>query len=362
MARRSRREIDNWNEFAHGGRTFVRALVPRGLNEDQEYVAAKRLAERYEIKRFFASGGFGLLLVARDVRTETDVLVKTALRYDVGVEARGRDADGFARKVWARRQQLQTERRVMTLLRNRGCDAVPNPNDYVFDRNLSLPGPYVTDDSKKWRFDDEAILSSEPYLVLESIEGRTLEELLEERWPDGMPEARALDVMLQVAGVLRHLHAPWTVGGAAWSLVYQDLKPANVMLGPDDRAYLIDFGGCRVTIGGRPAMEGAHTPGYCPPECTLARMEVGPRADVYSAGCTLYHLLTGTGPLTLLPEVIRSLDEHAVRPEKWDWALLRRKASGPACELVRACLSPSPRDRPADGGGLCEALGRLVSP
>ena len=60
--RRTRREIDNWNEFTHAGRAFVRAIIPRGLNEDQEYVAARRIAERYEIKRFFASGGFGLVL------------------------------------------------------------------------------------------------------------------------------------------------------------------------------------------------------------------------------------------------------------------------------------------------------------
>src|SRR3954447_25337625 len=176
MARRTRREIDNWNEFTDSGRAFVRAIIPRGLNEDQEYVAAKRIADRYEIKRFFASGGFGLLLVARDVRTETDVLVKTTLRYDVAIEAKERDEAGFTRKVWARRQQLQTERRIMTLLRNRGCDAVPNPNDYVFDRNLLLAGPYETEDRRKWKYEDERMIETEPYLVMEMIEGRTVED------------------------------------------------------------------------------------------------------------------------------------------------------------------------------------------
>jgi len=360
MARRTRREIDNWNEFNHSGRAFVRAVIPRGMNEDQEYVAAKRIAERYEIKRFFASGGFGLLLVARDVRTESDVLVKTTLRYDVAIEAKGRDVAGFTRKVWARRQQLQTERRIMTQLRNRGCDAIPNPNDYAFDSNLLLAGPYETEDGKKFRYDDESILASEPYLVLEMIEGRTLEDQLEDRWPDGMDEARALDVMRQVCGVLALLHQPWVVGGATWRLVYQDLKPANVMLGPDERAYLIDMGGCRVTINDRLAMEGAHTPGYCAPECTLAQMSITPRADVYAVGASLYHLLTGTNPLSLLPEVVRSLDDHAVRPEKWDWERLRSKASQPTCELLRACLEPQARDRPADGGELLAAISPAV--
>jgi serine/threonine protein kinase len=360
MARRTRREIENWSEFKDNGRTFVRAVIPRGLNEDQEYTAARRIAERYEIKRFFASGGFGLLLVAKDVRTETDMLVKTTLRYDVAIEARGRDRDGFTRKVWARRQQLQTERRIMVQLRNLGCDSLPNPNDYVFDRNPLLAGPYVTEEGKKWRYDDEGMLATEPYLVLEMLEGRTLEDLLEDRSPQGMEEHYALEVMRQVAGVLRLLHRPWTVAGATWELIYQDLKPANIMLGAHDRAYLIDFGGCRLSINGRLAQEGAHTPGYCPPETTLARMTIAPAADCYTAGSTLYHLLTGQAPLSLLPDVIRSLDEHAVRPENWDWALLGRRASPATCQLIRACLDPLPENRPADGAALHEQINRLL--
>jgi serine/threonine protein kinase len=360
MPRRTRREIESWTEFQENGRTFVRAIIPRGLNEDQEYTAARRIAERYEIKRFFASGGFGLILVGKDVRTETDMLVKTTLRYDVAIEARGRDRDGFTRKVWARRQQLQTERRVMVQLRNLGCDAIPNPNDYVFDRNPLLAGPYTAEDGKKWTYDDEGMLATEPYLVLEMIEGRTLEDLLEDRWPDGMDEKRALEVMRQVAGVLRLLHRPWNIGGAGWRLVYQDLKPANIMLGAHDRAYLIDLGGCRVSINGKLVQEGAHTPGYCPPETTLAQMTITPAADSYAAGSSLYHLLTGVAPLSLLPDVIRSTDEHAVRPERWDWPLLERKASPATCKLIRACLDPAASDRPADGEALYTEINRLL--
>jgi serine/threonine protein kinase len=362
MARRTRREIENWNEFTDQGRTFIRTIIPRGLHEDQEYVAAKRIAERYEVKRFFASGGFGLVLVGKDVRTESDMLLKTTLRYDVALEARGRDRDGFTRKVWARRQQLQTERRIMVLLRNQGCDGIPNPNDYVFDRNLLLAGPYETDQGKKWKYDDPDILDTEPYLVLEMIEGRTLEDLLEDRWPDGMSEDRALRVMQQVCDVLRVLHRPWTVGGASWRLVYQDLKPANIMLGAHDRAYLIDMGGCRLTINDKLALEGAHTPGYCPPELTLSQMSITPRADSYTVGSTLYHLLTGKHPLSLLPDVIRSLDEHAVRPEKWDWGLLQRRAGAATVALVRACLDPVAGNRPAHGEELATALAQLVRP
>ena len=91
--RRTRKEIDSWTEEVFRGRVFVRAIVPRGLNEDLPYTVAQRIAGRYEVKRFFASGGFGLLLTARDLHTDTDVLIKTTLRYDLSHHARFRDRD-----------------------------------------------------------------------------------------------------------------------------------------------------------------------------------------------------------------------------------------------------------------------------
>ena len=87
---------------------FVSATVPKGDNKGLPFTIAKRLAERYEVRKFFASGGCGLLLEGRDLRTETDVLIKTTLRYDGIVEyARCRDEDGFRKKLTDHRKQLQ---------------------------------------------------------------------------------------------------------------------------------------------------------------------------------------------------------------------------------------------------------------
>jgi hypothetical protein len=90
-------------------------------------------------------------------------------------------------------------------------------------------------------------------------------------------------------------------------------------------------------------------------------MTITPRADSYTAGSTLYHMLTGKSPLSLLPDVIRSLDEHAVQPEKWDWKLLERKARRPTVEFIRACLDPLPGNRPAGGEELYTTLTQLVA-
>src|SRR5262249_46242006 len=135
----------------------------------------------------------------------------------------------------------------------------------------------------------------------------------------------------------------------------------NVMLGASDHAYLIDLGGCRLSINDRLVLEGAHTPGYCPPECTMQQMSITPAADSYAVGSTLYHLLTGQAPLELLPKVIRSQDEHAVAPGRWDWPALQKRASPATYRFVRACLEPSARNRPPDGEALVGEINRLLA-
>jgi serine/threonine protein kinase len=361
MGRRTLKEIQDWEEFPHRGRPFVRAKVPKGDNAGQTYTVAKFIADRYEVKRFFASGGCGLLLAGRDRQTETEVLVKTTLRYDCTHCARYRDRDGFARQLKQLRQQLQTERRVLVLLKNQGCNGVPNPNDYVHDWNPKLGEPYPTEDGKKWSYDDKTMLASEPYLILEAIEGDALESLLEREMRQGMEEQRALGIVQQITYVLRLLHRAWTMSnGDRWELVYQDLKPANVLLGAHDYAALVDWGGCRLLVNGRVALAGAFTPGYCPPECGLTGVPLTPAADSYTVGSTLYHLLTGTAPGKFLPPGLAGSATPAVLPDRWDWALLEKKATAATCKLVRACLHANPRDRPPDGAALHEEITRLL--
>src|SRR5690349_12132459 len=113
MARRSAQEARDWETIDFDGREFVRAKVPKGNNAGQTYTIAARLAERYEVRGFFASGGCGLILRGRDLHTETDVLIKTTLDYNLVHEAHGRDIEGMRKRIRDTRRQLQTERRIM---------------------------------------------------------------------------------------------------------------------------------------------------------------------------------------------------------------------------------------------------------
>src|SRR6516162_8059078 len=166
--------------FTWGGRNFIRAEVPHGDNRGRIFTIAQPLAQRYQIVRFFASGGMGLILEGLDLRTGTHVLIKSILHYDVIPYARVRDREGFTNQLRVPRKTLEMERRILVLLRNVGCNAVPHPNDFVYDVNPNLEGPYQTEDGGRWAYDDREMLAAEPYLVMEAITGRPLDAVLQE--------------------------------------------------------------------------------------------------------------------------------------------------------------------------------------
>src|SRR6266542_227761 len=166
--------------FEHDGRTVLRAEVPRGDNRGQSFTIAQPLAGRYRVLRFFASGGMGLLLEGHDLRTGARVLINSILRYDVIPYARVRDREGFTNQLRLPRKTLEMERRILVLLRNAGCNAVPHPNDFVYDANPQLEGPYITEDKKEWAYGDHDMLAAEPYLVVEAVQGQSLAQILEQ--------------------------------------------------------------------------------------------------------------------------------------------------------------------------------------
>ena len=130
-----------------------------------------------------------------------------------------------------------------------------------------------------------------PYIVMEYVEGRTLRDVLQ---TEGrlLPQ-RALEVVADICTALDVAHAA--------GIVHRDIKPANVMLTPRGEVKVMDFGIARAiadtssTMTQTAAVVG--TAAYLSPE--QARGEhVDARSDIYSTGCLLYELVTGTPPFT----------------------------------------------------------------
>ncbi|MDQ7824957.1 MAG: serine/threonine-protein kinase [Candidatus Eremiobacteraeota bacterium] len=123
------------------------------------------------------------------------------------------------------------------------------------------------------------------YLIMEYVEGKTLETLMEEGMP---PLPVVVGWALKVCDILEYLHSL-----SPDPLIFRDLKPSNIMVTSRGRVILIDFGIARFFRAGR--NKDTHilgTPGFSPPE-QYGRSQSDQRSDIYSLGATFHHLLCG---------------------------------------------------------------------
>lgn len=128
------------------------------------------------------------------------------------------------------------------------------------------------------------------YLVMDFIEGETLEEHLVRLRTRKLPIERVLDIGIQLCSVLDYLHTRNP------PIIFRDLKPANVMLTPAGHVYLIDFGIARHFKPGQSRDTTAlGSSGYAAPE-QYGKSQTTARADIYSLGATLHQLITGDDP------------------------------------------------------------------
>lgn len=131
------------------------------------------------------------------------------------------------------------------------------------------------------------------YLVMEFIEGETLEDSLQSTPSGALSLKETLSIGRQLCDVLHYLHTLST------PIIFRDVKPANIMRTSTGRLYLIDFGIARRFVPGRRRDTGAlGSPGYAAPE-QYGLAQTTAQSDIYSLGATLQTLVTGKEPLSL---------------------------------------------------------------
>jgi WD40 repeat protein/tRNA A-37 threonylcarbamoyl transferase component Bud32 len=128
------------------------------------------------------------------------------------------------------------------------------------------------------------------YLVMDFIQGETLEAALD-REPEGrLPLERVLKIGAQLCQVLDYLHTRQP------PIIFRDLKPSNVMLREDGTLFLVDFGIARLFKPGQTKDTVAFgTLGYAAPE-QFGKAQTTPRSDIYALGALLHQMLTGNDP------------------------------------------------------------------
>jgi serine/threonine-protein kinase len=256
-----------------------------------ESLVGETVDTRYELRRLIAHGGMGLVFEAAHKFTRRVVALKLlpeALRSQK--EARGR---------------LLREAHALTAVRHPGFVEV---------------------------LDAGVCASLGPYVVLEMLEGRTLDGILAARRRLSIPEA--VQIGRQVCDALAHAHAR--------GIIHRDLKPSNVFLSRneigDEIVKVIDLGVAAVAQEQLADMDRklttAHevlgTPEYMAPEQLWGRA-IDARTDVYAIGMSLYECLTGDVPYTgHYPDVLVQVSNASAPPNVRD----HRRDVPPALAVV----------------------------
>ena len=144
------------------------------------------------------------------------------------------------------------------------------------------------------------IVSEQAYfIVMELVRGRSLAQLLAQE-ASPLPVERALDIFEQILGAVAYAHT-FTYrdehGAEHHGIIHRDLKPPNILVAPDDRIKITDFGIVKLVGAENTETSGVAygSPRYVSPE-QAGGDEVGQRSDIYSLGIILYEMLTGSTP------------------------------------------------------------------
>ncbi len=175
------------------------------------------------------------------------------------------------------------------------------------------------------------------YFVMEFINGKTVYDVLQEMGV--MDEATALKVSLQTARALDHAHAR--------GFIHRDVKPKNVMLTEDGEVKLADMGLAREVSDYKTAESeqgrAYGTPYYISPEQIRGEINIDFRADIYSLGATIYHMVTGKVPFEgSTPSAVmhKHLKEELVPPDH-----LNTKLSAGIAEIIETMLAKQRDER-----------------
>ncbi|MBN1581494.1 MAG: serine/threonine protein kinase [Anaerolineae bacterium] len=244
------------------------------------------LKGRYRIQAILGEGGMGTVYLAQDTLLDRPRAIKELYSDPLADEA----------KLIAARTQFEREAKALSELRHKN---LPHVNDYFsIDEN--------------------------DYLVMDYIQGESLADILGRK---KRPTEPLLCIWLdQILDALAYCHQH--------NVIHRDIKPANIVLTPEGKVMLVDFGLVKFIDPHNPRtatiVHGLGTPDYTPLEQYDASIgHTDGRSDIYSLGATMYHLLTGRKPQPvsgriLKPDTQPDISELNPKVSPWMIAFVRK--------------------------------------
>jgi serine/threonine-protein kinase len=297
----------------------------------------------------------------------SDLAADTGPFTELGVGAPSEIVPGSP--LWERRlrRALGDDYELLSEIGSGSFGRVYRVRDLALEREVALKvlDPELTDDpSVVERFRREAQLAASlehPNIVaifdisgrlgllwytMELVRGRSVAQLVQAEGPLGVP--RAIEIVDDALAALEHAHAR--------RLVHRDIKPENLLVGPDGRVKVTDFGLALALprarlFGGATSRSG--TPQYAAPE-QLVGGQVDARSDLFSLGAVAYFLLVGRPPIDgRSAEAVRRGEVFGRLP---DLRAERPEVPEALGDLLKKATEFEPRRRPSSAAAFRRAL------
>ena len=255
---------------------------------------------KYTLGRVLGEGGFGITYQGAHRHLKRTVAIKElfpdgAVRHGVSVSVSERQRRDFHME----KESVLEEARIISRLNS---PHIVEVHDVFLENNTA-------------------------YIVMEYLEGQSLQERIEAEGP--LPLGEVHRIAIAACDALIEVHKQ--------DLLHRDIKPANIMLTNNGRVVLVDFGSARVFNHGQTVRHTRIlTMDYAAPEMYSTQARFGPYTDLFCLGGTLFHALTGSQP----PSFMDRLQGGSVDLEFPD------ALQGPFCAAIRQVLQIAVEDRP----------------
>ena len=276
------------------------------------------LYNRYSIQQTLGQGGFGITYLAYDQKLEQEVCIKelfisgnSTRGANMTVQSQGNSSFSFQEFV----DRFLQEARQLARFQHPNIVRVID----IFQENNTA------------------------YTVMEYVNGETLKQRVQRT--GALEEKEAMQLINQLLDAVEAVHAK--------GMLHRDIKPENILISPEGRVVLIDFGSAREFAEGKTTHQTAMiTPGYAPPEQYSERAKRGPFTDIYALGATLYFLLTGEKPIASTDRSFEELPApHQLNP----------KVSSQVSSAVLLAMEMKPENRFQDIAEMKGAMNSLLS-